>query len=188
MFHVKHSLQSSLKELNLPFNEEKLNKLEFYIDELLRWNEKINLVSRQLTKEDIAKKLILPSLIPHKIIPVGEDILDFGSGAGIVGIPLVIFKGETSFTLLESKIKPITFLRHISNTLSINVEIIHKFVKKQGDLPKHYDTILARGVDPENIPTGIGGKIIYYGEYRGNKLKIKSSIDWKNYKVSILTL
>ncbi len=187
MFHVKHLLQEGLKELKITTVEEKLNKLIVYIGELLRWNEKINLISRDLTKEDVVKKLILPSLIPHRLILPKEHILDFGAGAGIVGIPLSIFKSETSFTFLESKTKPITFLRHIRNILSIDIEMLHKFIDPQEGLTMRYNSILVRGVDPESVPPGIGEKLIYYGEYKGDKLKIKSSLSWKTYKVSVLS-
>jgi 16S rRNA (guanine527-N7)-methyltransferase len=91
---VKHLLKNGLEELKITIREEKLQKLTLYIEELLKWNKKINLVSRNLTEEDIIKKLILPSLIPHGIIKNGEEILDFGEGAGIVGIPLSIIKNK----------------------------------------------------------------------------------------------
>ena len=52
MFHVKHSLEKTLKELNIKKNSEKTDLLLLYLEELMRWNKKINLVSRKLTKED----------------------------------------------------------------------------------------------------------------------------------------
>ena len=45
MFHVKHSLEKTLKELNIKKNSEKTDLLLLYLEELMRWNKKINLVS-----------------------------------------------------------------------------------------------------------------------------------------------
>lgn len=186
MFHVKHLLKQRLKNLNISPEDKKIDYLNRYIEELLRWNENINLISRRLTKEEIVNKLIIPSLIPHNILSPGEKVLDFGAGAGIVGIPLAIILPKLRVDLLESKEKTIYFLRHIKNILSLDVGIIQKYVKQPKELPRHFDAILVRAVDPEKVPPGIGGKIIYYGEYKGNKLKIENTIEWKNWKVSIL--
>jgi len=187
MFHVKHLLKQGLKNLNISPEDEKIDYLNRYIEELLRWNENINLISRRLTKEEIVNKLIIPSLIPHDILSPGEKVLDFGAGAGIVGIPLAIILPKLQIDLLESKEKPIYFLRHIKNILSLDVEIIQKYVKQPKELPRHFDTILVRAVDPESIPSRSGERIIYYGEYKGDKLKLQSSIDWEIHKVSILS-
>jgi 16S rRNA G527 N7-methylase RsmG len=181
MFHVKHLLKNGLKKLKITPKEEKLQKLTLYIEELLKWNKKINLVSRNLKEEDIIKKLILPSLIPHKIIKTGEEILDFGAGAGIVGIPLSIIKNKSSFTLLESKTKPLSFLRHMRNILSVDIILINKYLNKKEKLDKRFDKILIRGSNPEKIPSGLGNEIIYYGEYKGDKLKIKSSLSFHTF-------
>lgn len=187
MFHVKHSLKNGLKELKITLKEEKLQKLILYIEELIKWNKKINLVSRNLTEENIIKKLILPSLIPHKIIKTGEEILDFGAGAGIVGIPLAIIKNKSSFTLLESKTKPVSFLRHMRNILSVDIKLINRYLNKKEEIEKYFDKILIRGLDPEKVPPGLGNEIIYYGEYKGNKLKIKSFLSWETYKITVLS-
>ncbi len=187
MFHVKHLMKNGLKKLKITPKEEKLQKLILYIEELLKWNKKINLVSRNLTEEDIIKKLILPSLIPHKIIKNGEEILDFGAGAGIVGIPLSIIKNKSTFTLLESKTKPLSFLRHMRNILSVDIILINKYLNKKEKLDKRFDKILIRGSNPEKIPSGLGNEIIYYGEYKGDKLKIKSSISWETHKITVLS-
>lgn len=186
MFHVKHSLVEGLKELGIAADEKKLQSLIQYIEELIQWNDRINLFSRRLNKEELTERLILPSLIPYKVIRMGEKLLDFGAGAGLVGIPLAIILPEVSIDLLESTAKKATFLRHIRTTLSLDIGIINQFISNSKDLKHRYDTVLARAVNPEGIPPGISKRIIYYGEYKGDKLKLDASIEWKNWKISIL--
>ncbi len=187
MFHVKHSLEEGLKELEITPDKEKINGIALYIEELIRWNEKINLISRRLSQEEIVNKLILPSLIPHKIIHPGEKVLDFGAGAGIVGIPLKIVLPGITMHLVESRTKPTSFLHYIQGILNLDIKVIKKFVRKSGDLPLHYDSVLVRAVEMENIPSGIGERVIYYGEYKGKTLKLEFSLRFRDWQVSILS-
>ncbi|MEO0293007.1 MAG: RsmG family class I SAM-dependent methyltransferase [candidate division WOR-3 bacterium] len=187
MFHVKHYIEKSVKELGIKPDKEKINLLLFYLEELIKWNEKINLVSKKLKKEEILKKLILPSLIPYKMLRKGEKILDFGAGGGIVGIPLKIFLPETIFHFLEAKQKRVVFLEYIASILKIDIKVIKKFVKEKEELEESYDWVLVRGVNPERVPKNIGRKIIYYGKYKGNKLICENELRVKENIVSILS-
>jgi 16S rRNA (guanine527-N7)-methyltransferase len=186
MFHVKHFLEEYLKELNVETTSGQIDKLLLYLEELIQWNKKINLVSRKLKKEEALKKLLLPSLLPHKIINDNEKILDFGAGGGITGIPLKIFKPGITLHLLESKYKPVIFLEHIASLLNLNIKIIQKFVQNAKDIEESYDWVLIRALNPETIPEGTGRRILYYGKYTGNKLSIKNELKRKGNTVSIL--
>lgn len=186
MFHVKHSIEKSLQELKIETETKKVSMLLQYIEELIQWNKKINLISRKLTKETVLTKLILPSLIPINIISESEKILDFGAGGGIASIPLKIFKPQITLHLLESKNKPVIFLEHISSLLNLDLKIINKFVRKEQDLEEHYDWILARGVNPALIPRKLTKKILYYGKYNGDVFTCKEEISFKSNLVSVL--
>jgi 16S rRNA (guanine527-N7)-methyltransferase len=187
MFHVKHFLEETLKELNIQTNNKKTEMLLLYLEELMRWNKKINLVSRKLKKEEVFKKLLLPSLLPCGIIKEGEKILDFGAGGGIASIPLKILKEQIKLYLLEPKKKPAAFLEYISFSLDLNLKIIQTFVRKAEDVGEQYDWIFARAVNPERIPKGIAAKILYYGKYTGDKFNCKEEIIFREITISILT-
>jgi len=186
MFHVKHLLEKTLKELEIKSNEKTNSLLLQYIEELIRWNKKINIISRKLKKEEILEKLIFPSLMPVKIVADNEKILDFGAGGGIASIPLKIFKPNTTLYFAESKNKPVVFLEHINSLLCLNAKITNKFVRKKDDLEEDFDWIFVRAVDPEKIPTGLADKILYYGKYKGEKFTCKEEISFKEKTISIL--
>jgi 16S rRNA (guanine527-N7)-methyltransferase len=186
MFHVKHSLEKTLKKLKIPYDSYKLEKLLLYLEELILWNKKINLISRKMQEKDILNKLILPSLTPYHIIKKGEKILDFGAGGGIASIPLKILKPEITLHLLEAKKKPVIFLEHINLLLSLEAETTNKFVLKRGDLEEEYDWVFVRAVNPEQIPKGIANKMLYYGKYTGDKFTCQEKILFKKNIISVL--
>jgi 16S rRNA (guanine527-N7)-methyltransferase len=77
---------------------------------------------------------------------VGSRIADVGSGAGFPGIPLAIVEPARRFTLIESRLKRASFLRHAVAELGLsNVAIAHA---RAEDLPRGvaFDTVLARAV------------------------------------------
>jgi 16S rRNA (guanine527-N7)-methyltransferase len=186
MFHVKHFLEEHLKELNVETASEKIDKLLLYLEELIQWNKKINLISRKLKKEEVLQKLLLPSLIPYEIINDNEKILDFGAGGGIAGIPLKIFKPGITLHMVESKHKPVIFLEYITSLLNLNIKIIQKFVRNAKDIEESYDWVLVRALDPDKIPEDTGRRILYYGKYTGVKFTIKNELNRKDNIVSIL--
>ena len=187
MFHVKHSLEKALKELNVQCENEKKEKLLLYLEELMLWNKKINFISRKLKKDEVLRKLLLPSLIPCRLINEGDKILDFGAGGGIASIPLKIFKPNITLHLLESKNKPVVFLDHINLLLGLDMKIIKKFAQKKNDLEEEYNWIFVRAVNPEQIPGNLAEKILYYGKYTGDKFTCKEKIVFNDRTISILT-
>lgn len=186
MFHVKHLLEQTLKELKINTDPNKISLLLQYLEELMKWNKKINIISRKLSEEDIIKKLILPSLIPINIVEDKSKVLDFGAGAGIASIPLRIFMPGVNLHLLESKKKPVIFLEHINSLLNLKMKIKNKYVKKKQDLEEKYDWVFVRAVDPEKVPREIASKTLYYGKYAGNNFRLQKEIEFKGNIISVL--
>src|SRR5512140_2142193 len=67
------------------------NLIDRYYLELMKENAKVNLVSRETSREDF-DRLFAESLLPLDIISSGKftGYLDIGSGGGIPAIPLLI--------------------------------------------------------------------------------------------------
>lgn len=89
-----------LKELDL-FDDFKYLRMRLFNDHLLKWNEKINVVSRNL---ESIENLILNSIFFLKKFPIDNypNILDLGTGGGFPGIPLKILYPDINFTLIDS--------------------------------------------------------------------------------------
>jgi len=137
-------IQAALDRLGQSFPEGTAEKLGVLIDELERWNRKVNLTAIRNTDEMITAHL-LDSLVAAPLLE-GETILDVGTGPGFPGLPLAIVHPERQFTLLDSNNKKIMFAQHAAGLLGLdNVSA----VKARGEdyAPGHgFDTVIARAL------------------------------------------
>lgn len=103
--YKKIEVSFSALELARKLYKENEQKLENYLDNLLGWNEKINLVSRAVSRETLREHIV------HSLIPVGLGLtkkhskwIDAGTGGGFPGVPLAICETE-SYWLLNDNVK-----------------------------------------------------------------------------------
>ncbi len=137
-------IQTALNRLGQSFPEGTAEKLGILIDELERWNRKVNLTAIRDRGEMITGHL-LDSLVAAPLLE-GETVLDVGTGPGFPGLPLAIVHPERQFTLLDSNNKKIMFAQHVAGLLGLdNVSA----VKARGEdyAPGHgFDTVIARAL------------------------------------------
>ena len=83
---------------NFGFNDEKIDKIRKYIDILLIFNKKYNLISKS-TEKSVWNRHILDSAQIIKYIEFKKDhiLSDFGSGAGLPGVVLSIANTNPNF-------------------------------------------------------------------------------------------
>jgi len=122
-------------------------QLAAYMDQLYRWNARMNLTAVR-DPAVLARVHIAECLRAAQTIPAGvHSVLDFGSGAGLPGIPLQIARPELAVTLAESQKKKASFLREMVRELRFNTTQVH--AGRVEDLPSelHYDLVAMRAVD-----------------------------------------
>jgi 16S rRNA (guanine527-N7)-methyltransferase len=119
-------LQQNARLLGVELDEKQLALFDLYQNELLKWNEKTNLISEKTTG-DIVKRHFLDSLTAARFITLPHSrIVDVGSGAGFPGIPLKISLPSIQLYLLESNRKKVSFLKQVIRLLKLeNTFIIH---------------------------------------------------------------
>ncbi|MFH1283865.1 MAG: 16S rRNA (guanine(527)-N(7))-methyltransferase RsmG [bacterium] len=116
---------NQLKEHEIYISQSKKKQLFAYAEMLIRWNKKINLVGNN-SVQDAVDNLILDTLIGwSKMRSKCDDlskieILDLGSGGGIVGIPIKIMEETNKVFLLESNKKKCFTLDEIISSLSLS--------------------------------------------------------------------
>lgn len=128
-----------------------LNQFKRYYDEILYWNEKVNLISRK-DLDNIFERHFLHSLSILKYVDLKQKAkcLDIGSGGGFPGIPLGIARPDLHITMVDSIAKKIKltdmFAKHTGNrffaTKNIRVETLCDEPKNL----KSLDYIFARAV------------------------------------------
>jgi len=133
------------KKTKLSNNEIRL--LETYLGELLRWNQKINLVGMS-SLERIIEELLIDSLMARFFLPEDGLLLDIGSGAGFPAIPLKVVRPNMKFHLVEARLKKTVFLKHVIRKMNLKeIEVINGRVEEVGDrLFPNYDVVTFRGI------------------------------------------
>ena len=127
--------------------------LEHYVELLLDWNSKINLISRR-DEENVWYAHILHSISPLFLveIPANSKIIDLGSGGGLPGIPLAILRPDLRMALLDSIRKKTTALEGIVGELGLtNVNIVTgraEEVCRWEGLAGAFDIVVSRAVAP----------------------------------------
>jgi 16S rRNA (guanine527-N7)-methyltransferase len=108
----------------IALQSEQIAAFATYADELMRWNERINLTAiTQL--DEIYKRHFLDSLSCLPFLgSAPRRLIDIGSGAGFPGLPLKIVLPELQLTLLESVAKKAVFLEHIAATLDLRDVVV----------------------------------------------------------------
>lgn len=100
--------------------EHQATQFKVYLQELLGWNEKINLTSIETIKGALDYHFQDSLMLGQFVALSGNTTLcDVGSGGGFPGIPLKIKYPETRVILLEVNSKKIAFLEHIITLLEL---------------------------------------------------------------------
>ncbi|MFZ7104852.1 MAG: 16S rRNA (guanine(527)-N(7))-methyltransferase RsmG [Peptococcaceae bacterium] len=140
-------------KIGIELDSAKIEKFMLYYNELVDWNNRINLTA--ITDvDDVQIRHFLDSLT---IIPVIKDkiaagcrLIDIGSGAGFPGIPLKIAVPEIKMSLLEATAKKVLFLEHIVKETGLNdVEIINGRAEEAAQKPEYreqFDVAVSRAV------------------------------------------
>ena len=131
-----------------------LNQIEIfkrYHKELLYWNEKINLISRQDENNILEKHFIHSlSILKYVDIPQKARCLDIGTGGGFPGLPLKIARTDIHILLSDSIKKKITTTEMFAKHTELrNINCICGRVEdlcNNKNYLKHFDIIVSRAV------------------------------------------
>ncbi len=136
--------RETLSESRLIYKKDR-SLQENYINNLMEWNEKINLVSRSVSRETI-REHVIHSLLPMAVglIDSHEKWIDTGTGGGLPGIPLAICNPQKQWILNDNVKKKMYAVSDIADKIGVeNCKIIAKsislvdFEKGTGIVTKH---------------------------------------------------
>jgi len=128
---------------------------ERYADLLLVWSRTHHLTAAK-TRAEVGQGLFLDSLLFRSLLPPSPArIADVGAGAGIPGVPLRIVDPGVRLTMIDSRRKPVSFLRTLTRELGLSdVDVEHGRVE---ELAEHaarmcaaFDVVLTRSVRLED--------------------------------------
>jgi 16S rRNA (guanine527-N7)-methyltransferase len=132
-------------------DEQTARQFGAYLSLILRWNSRTNLTAIR-DPEGILARHFIESIACARALPAGiSTLLDFGSGAGLPGLPIALCRPEIAVTLAESQGKKAAFLREAVRTLGIPVAV-HS--ARAEALRSAFDCVVLRAVD--KMPEAVG--------------------------------
>ena len=151
------NLEELLTASSLNLTEKQIIKADAYIDQILKWNKTRNLVSRKLTKNDLAEHFLDCAAL-QKLLKTGS-VIDLGSGPGFPGICLAIIDPKRKITLVDSNRKKTTFLTHVKNELELNSVIVRNERVEHINRINDENIVCRAFKEPEEIVRGLKDKI-----------------------------
>jgi 16S rRNA (guanine527-N7)-methyltransferase len=130
-------LLNGLKHFGVVLPADSMHLLALYYSELLKWSKKINLIAKTTEAEQIIENHFLDSLTILPLLDgVGAHLLDIGSGAGFPGLVCKAAQPGLAVTLVEPRVKRVSFLGHIVRTLALTgVTILNCRIEDEAQLP-----------------------------------------------------
>jgi 16S rRNA (guanine527-N7)-methyltransferase len=121
-------------------------QFQSYLELLLRWNQHLNLTAIRDPLQIIQRHFV-ESAFAAQHLPVGiASLLDYGSGAGLPGIPIAICRPEIQVTLAEAQGKKASFLREALRVLSLPGQV---YAGRVEAMPEQslFDVVTMRAVE-----------------------------------------
>jgi len=137
---IEKQFRQGLEVLAIDFEDRHVSASLELIENLLKWNKKINLTAIKNPSDAVTKHLLdsiaLLPLVKALQRNTNDDdthpfsVLDVGTGAGFPGLPLALFTPNINYTLVDSNNKKISFIRRMTTLLNLsNVEAVHSRIQ-----------------------------------------------------------
>ena len=143
-------IKQRFAKAGIELTEKQLLQMDTMISFLQEYCQKVNLTAIR-DREGIIEKHLIDSVLPLTMTEVqqGAKCLDIGTGAGFPAVPMMIYRPDLRFTLLDAQQKRTVYLRQLLDRLELKAEVIHgraeELCRKDG-YRLAYDMATARAV------------------------------------------
>lgn len=167
-----------------------------YLQELQRWNRRVNLTALRAEREILVKHF-LDSLMALKAIPgwSGRRVVDLGTGAGFPGLPLRLAVPEIRLVLVEASFKKAAFLSAVVRMLGVpDVRIAQERIEQFAEHAANrqgFDAVLIRALGKRErlLPLAAplvasGGRVLLWrGKDQGERTYWESEAGRRGFSV-----
>jgi 16S rRNA (guanine527-N7)-methyltransferase len=133
--------------LDLPMGA--YDKFRAYLELLLRWNQRLSLTAVREPDQIIQRHFVECAYVAQRLPRDIADLLDYGSGAGMPGIPIAICRPEICVTLAEAHGKKASFLREALRVLQLEGEVYDGRVESMPE--RQFDAVAMRAVEKMDL-------------------------------------
>jgi 16S rRNA (guanine527-N7)-methyltransferase len=168
-------LRNIFSERGFALEEDQAEKFYLYLQEILKWNKVHNLVGeddpRLIVERHFIDSLTLALCFEDLGVPWrGRSLADVGSGAGFPGVPLKIYLGDLTLTLVESSSKKCSFLEYLKVRIREDYEVVCERAQRLG---RRFYIVVARalGTFEEIAPVLEGLSEGYVFVMKGSRIK-----------------
>ena len=170
MQEARDLIEEGLRHFGISFGESELEGMVSYVGYLDRWNERMNLVGLN-DAGAIVRRLLYDAFFLYTCIGSRQRVLEIGSGAGVVAIPLAIVNRSLVMVSVEKSLRKVQFQRHARRMLHLaNLEIIHGRIEEMASLGA--DILLAKAFGSASDILAKGGRHLKEG---GSALLVKGT-------------
>jgi 16S rRNA (guanine527-N7)-methyltransferase len=128
----------------LSLDSAQTKSFETYLSLFVRWNGRTNLSSvrepDRILQRHFVESITCARSLPHGVM----NLLDFGSGGGLPGVPIALCRPELHVTLAESQGKKAAFLTEAVRVLGISAEV---YAGRAETLNRQFECVVLRAVD-----------------------------------------
>jgi 16S rRNA (guanine527-N7)-methyltransferase len=121
-------------------------KFQNYLDLLLRWNQRLNLTAIREPLQVIQRHFVESAFVAQHLPADVTSLLDYGSGAGLPGIPIAICRPGIRVTLAEAQGKKAVFLQEALRVLVLPGQVYGGRVEAMADQDL-FDAVSMRAVE-----------------------------------------
>ena len=190
---IRQAIRCGAEALHQELPDEVARRLAYVINELTRWNARINLTAIR-DPADMIGAHVLDSLAVRPLLN-GSRCIDVGTGAGFPGLPLAICEDQSEFELLDSNGRKIGFVQHIIAELKLDNATAVRARAEDYAPGNGFDTVLVRalGSIPRilelagHLPAERGMLLALKGKYPAEELEQLEKLPHKwDYNVTEL--
>ncbi|MFN3285452.1 MAG: 16S rRNA (guanine(527)-N(7))-methyltransferase RsmG [bacterium] len=158
-------LEEACRALGLELSDSQLALLRRYLDLLVHWNRRLDLVA-PAAPDELLRAHVLDSLLLLATIrpPEGGAVADVGSGAGLPGVVWAVARPDLWVLLLEPRRKRAAFLERVALELKLaNVQVEPVRAEEAAANPQYarrFHVVVARAVaGPHRLLQLAGGLV-----------------------------
>jgi 16S rRNA (guanine527-N7)-methyltransferase len=152
-----HELNATTQQIEKAFSQAGIadlpvgthDRFQTYLELLLRWNQRLSLTAVREPDQIIQRHFVECAFVAQHLPQDIADLLDYGSGAGLPGIPIAICRPEISVTLAEAHGKKASFLREALRVLNLEGEVYDGRVETMPE--RRFDAVALRAVEKMDL-------------------------------------